>query len=63
MTFNQWCAGNNFDSSLRLAFEGVWNAMVAGCSPGEAGSLLTDLARALPYPCKPDIFAATYELA
>ncbi len=48
MTFNQWAAGNNFDTTLRLAFEGVWNAMTSGVSAGDASSLLTDLVQALP---------------
>lgn len=52
MTFNQWCAACHVnDNSMRLAFEGVWNAMIGSeTSESEASSLLTDLMQALPEP-------------
>lgn len=50
MTFNQWCAVCHInDNSERLAFEGIWNAMVGNeTSPSTAAALLTDLVEALP---------------
>ena len=48
MTFNQWAANCNLDSSLRLAFEAVWDGLVSGQRTShEAGSLLIDLLQAL----------------
>lgn len=47
MTFNQWAAGRNLDSSARLAFEAVWRELVdRGCA--QASSLLTDLFESIP---------------
>lgn len=47
MTFNQWAAGKNLDSTARLAFEAVWREMVDhGCT--HASSLLTDLFESIP---------------
>lgn len=47
MTFNQWAAGRNLDTSARLAFEAVWNELAGrGCSC--APSLLADLYESIP---------------
>jgi hypothetical protein len=47
MTFNQWAAGKNLDTSARLAFESVWNELV-GRGSTQAGPLLTDLFESIP---------------
>jgi hypothetical protein len=47
MTFNQWAAGKNLDTSARLAFEAVWREMVDRGS-SQAPSLLTDLFESIP---------------
>jgi hypothetical protein len=47
VTFNQWAAGKNLDTSSRLAFEAVWQELAdRGCA--HASSLLTDLFEAIP---------------
>jgi hypothetical protein len=47
MTFNQWAAGKNLDTSARLAFEAVWRELVDRGS-SQASPLLTDLFESIP---------------